>query len=260
LERGFGSEVCEIQIIPIGDPTLLPFRHNVTWVDLPEFELRITTADAVVSWLVRRDDDRLYVVLPNFCEAPWTEPILEKRGGHVEFSARKFAGELGKRLGLEFVNWAPRLNGLVKIRAFALNVDPSPGWIQPSLLTDKDPGSETPDGRWNLGDWRLHDFTSTPSSGWPYGEDLCQSVKEYVAGKEHRYKHPKFDYWVQAKEDFEILVGCAMALEVADFQSDLQRLDLSADFQLGVFHGHDERCECNFVLRENQDLSVLIRV
>jgi hypothetical protein len=88
---------------------------------------------------------------------------------------------------------------------------------------------------------------------------LCELIKDYVSDKDHSHKHPKFDYWVQPKEDFEILVACANAFDEPDFQNYLQRFTLSDDFELGVFHGHDERCECNFALKENHDLSVLIK-
>jgi hypothetical protein len=259
LERGFSSAVSEIQVIPIGNANQLPFRFNVTWSDLPQFELRIRTFEASVSWLVRLRDRQLCVVLPNFSGAPWKEPILETRGGGVEFNARKFAMELGGHLGLEFCSWSARLNGLAKIRAFALSVDPYNGVIHPSLLTDKENFDESQCGKWSLGDWRLYDFTSSPASHWPYGQHLCQLIRDYVSDKNQNHKHPKFDYWVQSREAFEIMIACAMSLREPEFLKYLQRFELNSDFELGVFHAHDEKCECNFVLEENQGVSMLIK-
>jgi hypothetical protein len=140
----------------------------------------------------------------------------------------------------------------VKIRAFALHVDPYVGWLLPSLLTDKENCDEAKYGKWCLADWRLYQFTSSP-------QDLCQLIKDYVDDKPHDCIHPRFDYWAQPREDFEVIMACVKALEDADFQKHLRRFELSRDFELAVFHVHDETYACNFVLRENRDLSVLTK-
>lgn len=263
IERGMGAEITAIHVVPVYEFGLLPFQHNANWtIDQPEFELQIKTAAHQASWFIHRgilDGDKLRVILPNFADAPWKTPVLETRGGSVEFNAQEFAKELGEHLGLEFCSWSVYLRGLVKVRAFALNVDPCEGMIESCLLTDKENFDESEYGKWCLGDWRLYNFTSSPASQWPYGEHLCELIQSYVSDKEHDCIHPKFDYWVQPREDFDILIACAMALREPEFVRFLQRFDLSDDFELGVFHVHDERSECNFVKEENQDLSVLRR-
>lgn len=262
IERGLGAEVTAIHVVPVYDLANLPYKHNANWtINQPEFELQVQTEGNRASWFVRRDilqGGELRVILPNFSQAPWKAPILETRGGSVEFNAQSFAKELAERVGLEFCSWSVYLNGLVKIRAFAFSVDPYAGAIHPCLLTDKEDFDESEYGKWCLGDWRFYNFTSAPHSQWPYGGELCSLIHDYVRDKPHDCKHPKFDYWVQPREDFEVLTACAMAVREPEFLRFLQRFDLTDDFEIGVFHGHDERCECNFALDENQDLTVLI--
>ncbi|WP_417385401.1 hypothetical protein [Gimesia sp.] len=263
IERGLGAEVMAIHVVPVYDLASLPYKYNANWtINQPEFELQIETKKKQTSWYVRRDilqDGELRVILPNFCDAPWKAPILENRGGYVEFNAQAFAKELADHIGLEFCSWSVYLNGLVKIRAFALNVNPYEGMIQPCLLTDKETFDESEYGKWCLGDWRFYNFTSSPHSQWPYGDELCRLIHDYVSDKPHDCKHPKFEYWVQPREDFEVLLACAMAVQEPEFSRFLQRFDLADDFEIGVFHAHDERCECNFALDENQDLATLIK-
>jgi hypothetical protein len=258
LERGFDSDVRKVTVKKVFNANL-PFRHNVTWPTPPEFELVVETAESLTSWFICFEDEKILVVLPNFASAPWNTPILETRGESVEFNGESFAKDLGDRLGLEFCVWAPRLKGACAIRAFTLDLDPSNGKIIPSLLTDRESFDESTQGKWRLGDWRLYSFTSTPNSGWPYGQELSDLVREYVRDKKHDHVHPMFDYWQQPREDFEVLLACAAAFKRPDFLNYLQRFDLSTDFELGVFHAHDEECRCNFARAENQDLSVLIK-
>ena len=258
IERGMGEDVTAIHVVPIYDLGSLPFQYNANWsIHQPEFELQIQTAKNHTSWYIRRDNingGELHVILPNFSDAPWKAPILETRGGSVEFNAQAFAKKLAEGIGLEFCSWSVFLNGLVKIRAFALNVDPCEGMIEPCLLTDHEDFDETENCKWCLGDWRFYNFTK-----WSYDDELCDLIRNYVHDKPQDYIHPKFDYWAQPKEDFEVLVACAKALRDPEFLRFLERFDLSDDFETGVFHSHDERCECNFVKEENQDLSVLLR-
>jgi hypothetical protein len=263
IERVLGVDVDieSVHVVPMYDDiSRLPFKYNVTWPHPPEFELEIATADGRVSWFVGRTfrDGVLRVVLPNMVHAPWNEPILEDRGGEVEFNAPVFAKELAFRLGLEFKYWSFLLRGLVEIRAFALLVDPFYGAIHPSLLTDRESDALETYGKWAIGDWRLHSFTTTPHSNWPYGEELGDHIARYASEKPHEYKHPVFDHSVQPREDFEILIACAKAVQEAEFLSNLERFDLSDDFELGVFHINDETHACNFVLEANQDLSLLV--
>lgn len=259
IERGLGADVTAIQVVPVYDFGLLPFRYNADWSgNQPEFELQIETTENSVSWFIRRDilnDGELRVVLPHFCDAPWKAPVLETRGGGpVEFNAQAFAKKLAERIGLEFCSWSVYLQGLVKIRAFALNVDPSEGVIEACLLTDKENFDESDYGKWCLGDWRFYDFCELPPD-----DELRDLIRRYVGDSPHDHKHPKFDYWVQPKEDFDVLLACAMAIREPEFLKYLKRFDLSDDFEFGVFHTHDETSECNFALNENQDLSVLTK-
>jgi hypothetical protein len=76
----------------------------------PQLELRIRTAKGETSWWVLVENDKLRVAIPNCCDALWKQPIVETRGGRVEFNARNLAKELGERLGLEFCIWAARLS------------------------------------------------------------------------------------------------------------------------------------------------------
>jgi len=257
-----GANIVSLHIIPIYDFSTLPFKYNANWsIHQPEFELQVETTEGQVSWFVCRDilnDGKLYVILPCFVDAPWKAPVLETRGsaetGLVEFNKEAFAKKLASQLSLEFCTWSVFLHGLVKIRAFALNVDPNEGVIQPCLLTDNENFDEAEYGNWCLADWRLYDFAQ-----WSHNDELCRLIGDYVQDQPQEWVHPKFDYWAQAKEDFDVLLACAMSLQEPEFLKFLDRFDLSDDFEFGVFHAHDENRECNFVRNENQDLSVLMK-
>lgn len=263
IERGMGDDVVSIEVVPVYDFGGLPFKHNANWtIHQPEFELKIKTTKNLASWFIRRDrlnDDELGVILPNFNDPPWRAPILETRGRVDEFNSQAFSKELANHLGLEFSCWSHRLTGLVKIRAFALVLNPSEGVILPCFLTDNENFNEAEYGKWCIGAWRFSSFTVSPNSPWPYGEELCDLVRAYTFDITEEFIHPKFDNWSQPREDFEVLNACAKALLEPEFIKYLQRLDLSDDFETGVFHSHDENFECNFVLEGNQDLTVLVR-
>jgi hypothetical protein len=258
IERGMGADIMKIHVIPIYDLGSLPYKYNANWtIDQPEFELQIETIKNCTSWFIRRETlkgGELRVILPNFSDAPWKAPVLETRGDLVEFNAHTFAKTLAERIGHEFCTWSVYLNGLAKIRAFALSVDPYYGNIHLCLLTDKENFAESGDSKWSLSDWRFYNFTK-----WPYTDELCETISNYVSDKTPDHTHPKFNYWIQPKEDFDVLLACAKALHEPEFVRNLERFDLTADFKTGVFHGHDERCECNFADDENQDLSVLLK-
>jgi len=263
IERGMGSEITAIRVIPIYDFLSLPFKYNANWtLYYPEFELQIQSSGNQTSWYITRarlTGGEIRVILPNFADAPWKAPIIETRGqiqgGPVEFNGHTFAKKLATHIGLELCTWGHWLHELVRIRAFALNVDPSKGVLQPCLLTDKENFDEAEYGKWSLNSWRLFDFAL-----WEYTDEFIEVISKYSGDKPHDHQHPKFASWVQPKEDFEILLACVQALREPDFQMFMERFDLTTDFEIGVFHGHDEQRACNFVKPENQDLSVLIRV
>jgi|GEM_PF-5273141 len=259
IERGFESDVIQIEVSYVDNLNILPFQYNANWSGVqPQFELRIRTVNAVVSWFVRFVDNEFFVVLPSFMDAPWKEPIIETRGGTVEFNSAKFAKELGEHLALEFCSWRNYLAGLVKVRAFALGVLPGDGMFYPSLLTDREKFAVAQYGKWYFWDWRFHGFTSSPDSSWPYGRGLGELMKAYVSDTAENFQHPKFPSLVWSREVFAVMVACGKALKNPEFLKFFHQLPLSDDFELAVFHSEDWLMECNFYLEENQDLTGLL--
>ncbi len=260
IERGMGAEIKAVIVSPVYDFGVLPFKHNTNWSgDPPEFELQLETAENRTSWFITRelsDGGELKVIVPCFVDAPWKEPILETRGGAVEFNAQKFAKELAELIGFELRVWSRYLKGLVKIRAFALDIDPFEGFISSHLLTDHEEFDEATQGKWCVSDWRLCNFTNAPPARWGH---LCDVAQAYVSDKSASCIHPRFDYWSQAREDFDVILACAMAVREEAIVHVLERFELSDDFEMGVFHRHDEMRNCNFANAENHDLSVLLQ-
>lgn len=258
IERGMGAHIKAIRVVPVYDFGILPFKHNTNWTgDQPEFELQIEASENRTSWFIKRElsnSGELKVILPSFVDAPWKEPILETRGGTVEFNADKFAKKLAKLIGFELIAWSGYLKGLVKIRAFVLNIDPFGAIISAHLLTDHEDFDEARHGKWCVSDWRLCNFTNAPPARWGH---LCDLAQAYVSETTSTCIHPKFDYWSQAREDFDVVLACAMAVREEAFLNILARFEQTEDFELGVFHRHDELRNCNFAKPENQDLSVL---
>jgi len=147
----------------------------------------------------------------------------------VGFDPRDWGRRLAQRLRLEIFN-AHRKVGIDSIRAFAIDCYPWHGNVLCiSFLTDREwPDLDEQGGKWDIASWRLYAFPSAPHCQWPYGEDVLREAQRYYDAADSPEE--------AAKRRDVILRSCIEALNDSLVQKELQRYELTPDFEIYVGH------------------------
>ncbi|HEX4610415.1 MAG TPA: hypothetical protein VH092_19650 [Urbifossiella sp.] len=239
IEFGFGGDVQKFEISAVTRETPIPFAGLVAYPWPPEYLVSLTTvSQRRTVWLVSIYEGAPKVIMPAFngrigdaiaCgdfgqrdsrRSIGTSPVFR-------FDVDQFAHELAERIGLELnlVHLPLRYD---EIRALAIDCFPWFGEISLCILTGREEFSDEQSGKWSIGEWRYHDFPSTPGERWPYAKDLIEQMKAFYAGGPEEGRNLRAD---------TIYRACAKALLSPAVSRALDRYGfrLAKDFEFGVF-------------------------
>lgn len=145
-----------------------------------------------------------------------------------------FTNELTTALAYELKFWHHRLYS-EQIRAFNLGCYPWHGYLELSFLTDNEYFGNRADAKYIIGDWRWYDFTSGWNYKWARAEELAEWMTKYYNDSEDGIKAAD-----------ELFRACAKAVTSPQVKAELQKYNLTEDFEISVFNGDEARPQKNY--------------